>query len=135
MDLVKNHKRWKCIQKTFGIHLSHLHNTFFISLQLFYRLWRIFLLFSNNLHNPKQIPSVTSIKRFHLLAIIVNSLYSTLWNNTASEELIPAKMGKKEEFGQKKMVHSVGLEPATFWSVARCSIQLSYECTSFSGYH
>ena len=29
----------------------------------------------------------------------------------------------------KKMVHPVGLEPATFWSVARRSIQLSYGCT------
>ena len=28
----------------------------------------------------------------------------------------------------KKVVHLVGLEPATFWSVARRSIQLSYRC-------
>ena len=26
------------------------------------------------------------------------------------------------------MVHPVGIEPATFWSVARRSIQLSYGC-------
>ena len=30
-------------------------------------------------------------------------------------------------------MHPVGLEPATFWSVARCSIQLSYGCISLTG--
>ena len=29
---------------------------------------------------------------------------------------------------EKEVVHLVGLEPATFWSVARRSIQLSYRC-------
>ena len=36
---------------------------------------------------------------------------------------------KEVEKYKKKMVHLVGLEPATFWSVARRSIQLSYRCT------
>ena len=34
-----------------------------------------------------------------------------------------------------KMVHPVGIEPATFWSVARRSIQLSYGCPSFRLFH
>jgi hypothetical protein len=29
----------------------------------------------------------------------------------------------------KGMVHSEGFEPPTYWFVANCSIQLSYECT------
>ena len=34
----------------------------------------------------------------------------------------------REMSKEKEMVHLVGLEPATFWSVARRSIQLSYRC-------
>ena len=49
------------------------------------------------------------------------------------------KRAKKIRFTVKwngkhtKVVHPVGLEPATFWSVARCSIQLSYGCISLTG--
>ncbi len=39
---------------------------------------------------------------------------------------------KTEWFITSKMVRPEGVEPATFWSVARRSIQLSYERTSLS---
>ena len=41
--------------------------------------------------------------------------------------LIFREMSKENE-----VVHLVGLEPATFWSVARRSIQLSYRCIKYN---